>query len=284
MITTSKTAYCSVSLRDSSDAVGLAIYTKDQSLKNQPIVWLVHGSGGVSSAEDLWKSKALDVGYTVAIVDSYSSRGTLKKNWDGKDSLAITGHGRANDLLSCREWLVENKSIVPFADMDANIAVGFSNGGTAALHCQSDRFRHRSAWLHMSYALYPGVHPFESDFASIDGNKCHLFVGELDQWTTAAQAKKFCDSNGSQLTVLPAAHHSYSKPGVANTYKNVINLGKIPIPAQLSDDIINGNFNMLDYTQGDISAYKGVYVEYNSQATETTMSMIFGGKNDTTTA
>ena len=64
----------------STDDISILVKTNKQGIKKQPCLWLVHGSGGISSNEDLWIERAFAEGFCVIIVDSYSNRGIYRSN------------------------------------------------------------------------------------------------------------------------------------------------------------------------------------------------------------
>ena len=73
----------------STDDISILVKTNNQGIKKQPCLWLVHGSGGISSNEDLWIEHAFAEGFCVIIVDSYSNRGIYKQNWESLDEYRI---------------------------------------------------------------------------------------------------------------------------------------------------------------------------------------------------
>ena len=90
-VTTCKTSFFSI------DDISVMVKTNNQSIKKQPCIWLLHGSGGISSNEDLWIERAFELDHTVIIVDSYSNRGIYKQNWESMEEFRIDPKQRAND-------------------------------------------------------------------------------------------------------------------------------------------------------------------------------------------
>ncbi len=244
MITTSKTSVFSY------NDIGILVKTSNQNFSNnqskQPCLWLIHGSGGISSNEDLWIEKAFKNGYAVIIVDSYSNRGIFKQFWESVDEYRITPEQRAKDIILAHTYLKSKADVVPFLDLNNNINVGFSDGGTAGIWLQQaeqpDIFK-------MSFCLYPGLKPtvIPEKLYKIKNTNVHIFVGELDNWTPAMYDIEYQKSVNCKLTVWPNTHHSFSKPGVDSWHHNTLNYKR----------------------------ERGVYCKYNEDATQKTMDIVF---------
>ncbi len=240
MVITSKTSIFS------KNDLGIVIKTFNQSIKKQPCLWLIHGSGGISSNEDIWIDRAFQEGYTVIIVDSYSNRGIFKQNWESLDEYRISPYQRAQDQVEAYEYLLSKQKIIPFADLTNSKVVGFSDGGTAAIWLQSMLFP--DVWK-KSYSLYPGLKPtaFTEEMYNIRKSKVHVFVGELDNWTPAFYCEDYRKITDCNLTIWPDTHHSFSKPGMDNWHEKTLNYNREP----------------------------GVYCKYSEESTKKTMDIVF---------
>jgi len=240
MVTTSKTS--AFALNDLS----IIVKTGNQGVYNQPCLWLIHGSGGISSNEDIWIERAFEEGYSVIMVDSYSNRGIFKQNWESLDEYRIPPYQRAQDQVSAFEFLEKKNKILPFLDLSKSKAVGFSDGGTASIWLQSSEF---SNYWSDSYSLYPGLKPtaFTPEMYNIRKDNVHVFVGELDNWTPAFYCVDYQKITGCKLTIWPDTHHSFSKPGIDNWHEKTLNYNREP----------------------------GVYCKYNAESTRKTMDIVF---------
>jgi dienelactone hydrolase len=227
------------------------VETKDQSIKNQPVLWLVHGSGGLSSSEDIWKQKAFEHGFTCVSIDSYTGRNIFKTHWDGNDTIKLSSIDRSEDIFRAREKFVSLKSsLFNWVDDSKNVLIGFSDGGTAVIHLLT---RENTDWVTKPvYAFYPSFYKIDSKVFSISEKSVHIFVGEHDNWTPAAYSQDFCDKTNNEITIFKDTHHSFSKPGVAEWHQNSFN------------------------HKGE----RGVYCEYNEDATELAMDYIFNDYNN----
>ncbi len=242
MIISSKTSIFAI------NDVGVIVKTSNQSIKNQPCLWLIHGSGGISSNEDIWIDRAFQKGYTVIMVDSYTNRGIFKQNWESLDEYRIPPDKRALDQILAFDYLNTKKTLIPFADTSNSIAVGFSDGGTAAIWLQAHKFP--KLWR-KSYSLYPGLKPtaFTDDMYNIHETDVHVFVGELDNWTPAFYCADYQKITNCNLTIWPDTHHSFSKPGIDNWHENTLNHVR----------------------------ERGVYCKYSEDSTNKTMEIVFNG-------
>lgn len=228
--------------------IGIIVKTANQSIKNQPCLWLIHGSGGISSNEEIWIDRAFELGYSVIIVDSYSNRGIYKQNWETLDEYRIDPHKRATDQIRAYEILESKKNIIPYADITNSICVGFSDGGSASIWLQAKCF---PKYWRKSYSLYPGLKPtvVPDEMYDINSDNVHIFVGELDNWTPAFYCVDYQKATGCKLTVWPDTHHSFSKPGIDNWHGNTLN--------HLRE--------------------RGVYCKYSEESTIKTMEIVFNG-------
>lgn len=244
VVRSSKTG--SFSFYSGKDNLTAIVETKDQSIKNQPILWLIHGSGGISSSEDIWKDRAFAYGFTCITVDSYTERSIFKTHWDGNDSIKLSSQERSFDIINARNKFLElQENLFNWTDPNKNVVIGFSDGGTAAIHLltYSD-----NDWIQKPvYAFYPSFYKVDPKVYEIQEKSVHIFVGEHDNWTPAIYSEEFCKKTNNTVTVFKDTYHSFSKPGVADWHKN--------------------SFNHL--------GERGVYCEFNEAATELAMDYIF---------
>jgi dienelactone hydrolase len=267
-VRSSKTGVFNMKRQCTGEDVSCIVYTGNQSIKNQPVLWVIHGSGGVSSSEDIFLNWAKDLPITIAIVDSYTGRKVFKHNWDGNDSRIIDSHTRAEDIVGAKMKFDKIKNdIFPFTS-NKHYAVGFSDGATTALRLLTQRYSAYTSWLSKSYCLYPALYPYESDFKTADGSKIHIFVGEHDNWTPAQQAKRFVKEQGASIDVLENTHHSFFKPGVKGWHKHVINISSKDLPDYDSDDLREQFGNIAVNNNINVEECRGVYVEYSKDSSQ----------------
>jgi len=215
MVPTSKSSAFAI-----NSEIAAIVTTANQSIKKQPCLWLLHGSGGISSNDDLWRDRALTLGYTVIQVDSYTNRGIFKQHWDKLDEYRIAPEVRAHDLVQAMYWLKDRYPVMPFADITNSVCVGFSDGASGAICLQE---HHSPDLWRKSFCLYPGLPRYFLDrVTNIRNEKTHIFVGELDNWTPAAACEEFQSNTNCSLTIIPDTHHSFSKPGINQWHEQTL--------------------------------------------------------------
>lgn len=257
-----------------NEDVSVIVYTGNQSIKDQPVLWVIHGSGGVSSSEDIFLEWVKDLPITIAIVDSYTGRSVFKHNWNGEDSRLIDSHLRAEDIVGSKMKFDKIKDTVfPFAG-NKHYAVGFSDGATTAIRLLTGRYSAYTGWLNKAFCLYPAVHPYESDFDDMDGSRCQIFVGEDDNWTPAYRAKAFAERTSASIEILKNTHHSFFKPGVKGWHKDVINISNVELP-EMDSDYLRENFGSIAKLNNiDIEQHRGVYAEYSEESSNLVLDWI----------
>ena len=99
-----------------------------------PAVVLIHGSGGIGPAMDVWTHQLNQAGFATFVVDSFTGRGIVSTGADQTQlhSLSMTIDAyRALDLLAKH----------PRVDADKIAVLGFSKGALGAIFSASTRFK-----------------------------------------------------------------------------------------------------------------------------------------------
>lgn len=273
-VRSSKTGIYNMKRQCTGEDVSVMVYTGDQSIKDQPVLWVVHGSGGVSSSEDIFLEWAKSLPITIAIVDSYTGRKTFKHNWDGKDSRIIDTHTRTEDIIGAKMKFDKiKKDVFPFVG-EKHYTVGFSDGGTVCVRLHTERYSTYTNWVEKSFCLYPSFHPYEKDFYTADGSKIDIFVGKEDNWTPAKWCKRFSDEQNANLYILENTHHSFFKPGVLGWHKHVINISNIELPDYDSMELKEMLGKVAVSNNINVDEHKGVYVEYSEESSNKVLNHI----------
>lgn len=257
-------------------SMATVIKTADQSIKNQPLLWVVHGSGGVSSSDEMWHQAALDRGYSVAWIDHYGPRGIYKVMHSLNEPKYIWAIDMARDILNAHHAMVNNSNLVPFINTNDVSMVGFSSGGSAGMYLTT--FPESAAWLRRVGALYPGLWPITDKMMQCDGSRIRIYVGEDDNWTPAKHAVLLA-SYVPDLTVRiwPGVVHSFSKPGSGGYYDSIPRHHSIPYPVPCSLDEVRSNTGIYrELTERHLGEHMGVSARYDEQATLMTMQDFFG--------
>lgn len=116
-----------------------------------PAAILVHGSGGISGAADLWARELNAMGVAAFILDTFSGRGITSTvaDQDQLSSLAMMVDAyRALDVLAAH----------PRIRADRIAVVGFSKGAVASVYSAMDRFREAHGSKTNRFAAHVGFY------------------------------------------------------------------------------------------------------------------------------
>ena len=257
--------------------LAMVVSTKDQSIKGQPLLWLVHGSGGVSSGDQLWAAAAMDRGFTVVWIDHYGPRGIYKMNHRLNDTYHLYHFNLAVDIHLAMPRLLASQSLIPFVDIKQGIKmVGFSSGGSAVIYAVTPDFDH--SMIAQVAALYPGLWPLTDKAITADGSKINIYVGADDDWTRPEHSQAFHTfAPEAKLVILPNTKHSFSKPGAGGHYDEVHNVSQVPfeIPTPMHELMtFSGRYREIyDHWAG---RFLGASAEYNHNSTAAVIDDFLG--------
>lgn len=247
--------------------LSVVVQTANQSIKSQPVLWIVHGSGGVSSCDELWADAALKRGYTIVWIDHYSPRNIYKFHHKQDEEILLYHYHLAIDIHNAIDKLVSMQHIIPFADLDNIKMVGFSSGGSAVMYTVIPEFDHTRI-KHVA-ALYPGIWPMTSKVITADGSKISIYVGDDDDWTRKSHCEIYCSIVPNvKLTSYPNTKHSFSKPGSGGYYPEIHNISLVPfdVPTPM-EETLNFNGRYREIYEAWEGKYIGASAEYNHDST-----------------
>jgi dienelactone hydrolase len=181
-----------------------------------PAVVLLHScNGNWLRLDERWGKRIASWGYVTLAVDSFGPRG-LKETCDSGAPVDL-----ASDAYRALRFLVQQ----PFVDPARVVALGFSQGGWLALtsiergaveRASPNKFR-------AAIAFYPPCGAFKDNMTV----PTLILVGELDDWTPAAECRNMVDGRDSwgisrqkgegvpiTLAVYPGAYHAFDAPGL----------------------------------------------------------------------
>jgi dienelactone hydrolase len=176
-----------------------------------PTIILLHGSGGLGGTGlpiEEWSKELNEVGIATFAVDSFSGRGLVAVNADqallGRFAMVI-------DAYRALEYLAKHRQIDA-----ARIAVmGFSRGGTSALHSSMTRFQKMHTREGVQFAAHVGM--YGSCDIALRGDDdlakpVRLFRGIADDWSSVAPCREYVSrvsSGGKDIRLVeyPDAHH-----------------------------------------------------------------------------
>jgi dienelactone hydrolase len=260
------------------DSIPMAVIVKtaDQSRKKQPLLWIVHGSGGVSSSDEIWMEAGLSRGYSVAWVDHYGPRGIYKIMHVPDEPKYVWALDMAEDVRNAHGAILANRNLVPFLDVEDVSLVGFSSGGSAGMYLTT--FGDTNLWLRKVGALYPGLWPITDRMLECDGSRIRIYVGADDDWTPARHAVMLAERVPDlSVRIWPGVVHSFSKPGSGGYYDSIPRHQSIPYPIPCSLADVRANRGIYrELTERHLGEQMGVRAMYDQNATEMTMRDFFG--------
>jgi dienelactone hydrolase len=171
-----------------------------------PAVVMMHDCSGLgprsSGAPGRWAKELLARGYVIVIPDSFSTRGYANGVCTdaSKGRLDVRPARRARDARAALAFL----RTLAFVNGNRVGLMGGSHGGSTTLATLTNP----GSGFVAAVALYPRC----AQFAQLKPETPLLIlIGELDDWTPAAECKPLA---GGQVTVkvYPGAHHSFDSP------------------------------------------------------------------------
>ena len=171
-----------------------------------PALVLLHGCAGISALHHWWAATLRTWGYVALVVDSFSPRGETNVC----DTLWVDSlYARMPDAYAARSYLATQA----FVDAARIGVIGWSHGGTTALHAVDDVYlsRLRPAPFAAAIAFYP------SCLLRLQRLNAPLLIliGEEDDWTPARRCRAMqvepSTGHGVTLVVYPGAHHGFDE-------------------------------------------------------------------------
>jgi dienelactone hydrolase len=176
-----------------------------------PVVVMMHGSSGVSPANEAWVHQFNAMGISTFVIDGFSGRGltTVSTNQ------ALLG--RLNfilDIYRSLDILAKHSRVDP----DRIVLMGFSRGGQAALYASLDRFN--KLW-NKSGIQFAGYIPFYPDCSTtyltdteVADRPIRIFHGAPDDYNPVASCKAYVArlkeaKRDVALTEYPDSQHGF---------------------------------------------------------------------------
>jgi dienelactone hydrolase len=238
-----------------------------------PAVVLIHGSGGIGPAMDVWTHQLNQAGFATFVVDSFTGRGIVSTGADQTQlhSLSMTIDAyRALDLLAKH----------PRVDADKIAVLGFSKGALGAIFSASTRFKS----LHGSgrtFAAHLGLYtPCNTRFigdTAVTGKPMRLWHGTTDDYVSVAPCRdyvKALQANGTdvKLTEYPDTQHAFDNPLLPPKLANPV--AQTTRDCHLIEEprgrIINAKSKQV-FTYQDSCVALGTHVGHNPDSTRQTL-------------
>lgn len=185
-----------------------------------PYVIIIPTSGGITKAAavtfERYKNKLLDKGFGVIILDQFYNTG-IEKGTISRGPLASMG------ALSIIEYIKNNH---PNLTNNKFGVMGGSRGGMTVLSLASplarENFIYKNVkqWFDAGVAFYPSCGKQELIMPVV------VFIGELDEWTSATNCKMWkkrdeeqISSGMLQIFIYKNAHHAFNRELIKKLYR-----------------------------------------------------------------
>jgi len=238
-----------------------------------PAVILVHGSGGVGGAMDMWIHNLNQAGIATFVVDTFSGRGIISTVQDQTQlaSLAMMVDAyRALELLSKHSRIDAKKIYV----------MGFSKGAVASVFSASTRFK-KMYGGQAAFAGHIGLYtPCNTRYigdTDMTGAPVRLFHGITDDYVSVVPCRSFVAELKAKgvdvkLTEFPNSDHSYDGPLTPNRLE--ITKAQSTRNCKFIEDkpgnIVNAE-SKAAFSYNDSCIATGAHVGYNSESTKQTI-------------
>ena len=243
-----------------------------------PAVVLVHGSGGVGGAMDMWIHELNRAGIATFVVDTFSGRGIVSTV---QDQTQLGSLAMMVDAYKSLELLASH----PRVDAKRIYVMGFSKGAVASIFSASTRFK-KMYGGHAQFAGHIGLYtPCNTRYigdTEVTGAPMRLFHGITDDYVNIIPCRGFVDELKKKgvdvtLTEFPNSDHSYDGP---------LTPQRLEIPKAQSTrnckfvedkpgNIVN-EASKLPFSYSDPCIAVGAHVGYNPESTKQTIKSVLG--------
>lgn len=171
-----------------------------------PAVVVLHGCNGVSQNTFVWARRLASWGYAALIINSFHPRG-LQQVCDG--SRALPGPERAQDAFEAAAYLRTRSDV----DADRIAVLGYSHGGWTALNASTEKSVERASAP--PFRAIVAFYPFCPEVARPLASDVQIFIGDADDWASAARCSALVEKYGQDaphrpsLMVYAGAKHSF---------------------------------------------------------------------------
>lgn len=178
-----------------------------------PAVVLIHGSGGINSAMDVWVHQLNQAGVATFVLDTFTGRGITSTIADQTQlhslSMMVDAY-RALDLVAKHARIDASKIAV----------MGFSKGALASVFSASTRFK-ASYGSGQTFAAHIGLYaPCNSRYigdTELTGKPMRLFHGSTDDYVNVQPCRDYVKALQQKgvdatLTEFPDTEHAFDSP------------------------------------------------------------------------
>jgi len=241
-----------------------------------PAVILVHGSGGIGGAMDMWIHHLNQAGIATFVVDTFSGRGIVSTVQDqtqlGSLSMMVDAY-KALELIAAH----------PRIDAKHIYAMGFSKGAVASIFSASTRFKKMyggQAQFAGHIGLYTPCNTRYLGDTDLTGAPLRLFHGITDDYVNIIPCRGFVEELKKKgvdvtLTEFPDSDHSYDGPLTPNrlAVPKAQSTRQCKFVEDKPGNIVNAESKaVFSYTDSCIAI--GAHVGYNPEATKQTIQAV----------
>ena len=231
---------------------------------------LLHGSAGITGANDLWARDFAEIGVSTLLIDSFTARG-ISNTLEDQSQLGVL-----NMALDAYRALgmVRNH---PRVDTSRIALIGFSRGGRTALYASLDRFNTMWNESGLEFAAYLPFYP-DCTTTFIDDTKVRLAPvrihhGDIDDYTSADRCIAYTEKlkaagRDAQITIYKNAPHTFDSPlspPKPMPLANATTVRKCVLTETTNGQIVSAPTGQ-PFTYADPCVERGPHIGYNPEA------------------
>jgi dienelactone hydrolase len=202
---------------------------------------LLDNKGKIRAGIAAWADHFVSRGWVALAVDSFNPRGE-KEVCTQKDRPILESRERPRDAYGALAYLAAQT----YVKKDSILLMGFSNGATGTLYALEtggmpfELAKAAKISFRAALAFYPGC----TNAAKRNLKPAiplGIFMGELDDWTSAAPCKSLVERAGAnaEIYLYPNAYHGFDVPGTEVRIRNDVRMKASP---QLANGVhVGGN-------------------------------------------
>ena len=248
------------------------------SIEKFPVVVLIHGSGGASTATDRWAQELNAIGVAAFILDSFTGRGIVTTSSDQSQLDTIS---MMHDAFAALARLAAH----PRIDAARIAVMGFSKGAVAAVYSSNQRFRKLYGPSHAEFAAHIGLYtPCNAVLRNDEqttGKPIRMHHGIADDYVSIEPCRAYANrlkKAGADVTLAeyPDAHHAYDVFTLPASQKNESSQTTRNCLLQEGDkgQILNARSGQPYRLASDPCVERGPHVGYNATAHQATVSTV----------
>jgi dienelactone hydrolase len=241
-----------------------------------PAVILIHGSGGIGGAMDMWTHNLNQAGIATVVVDSFSGRGIISTV---QDQTQLGSLAMMVDAFKALEITAAH----PRIDAKRIYVMGFSKGAVASIFSASTRFKQKYAGQ-AQFAGHIGLYtPCNTRYlgdTEVTGAPMRLFHGITDDYVNIIPCRGFVEELKKKgidisLTEFPDSDHSYDGPLTPNrlTIPKAQSTRQCQFIEDKPGNIVNAE-SRADFSYTDPCIAIGAHIGYNADSTKQTIQAV----------